>query len=225
VENFIPRSNEYITNCNNFGGPASENERKSIMTKLSQSKFFGLALAGAALVIGAMSASTKDSHNKWGAPFHADGGTTFILAPASTPGGPRSHAIDGVVRFSSLGDCTFHATANLVETATPGYYLISEGLFLFTTADGTSTMTAAAEGTGTLNPANPYMLDIQYDVTFVSGTGSLAKARGSAELHGFAYFTDCDLVQPGGDSICEGIVPAGANTGKACWLLDGFLDY
>ena len=53
-----------------------------------------------------------------------------------------------------------------------------------------------------------------------------AGAHGFAKIHdGLAYFTDCGLVQPGGDSSCEGIVPPGANTGKACWLLDGDLDY
>jgi hypothetical protein len=195
------------------------------MKKLSLSKILGLALGCGVLVLGAASASTKDAHQHGGTSFHANGGTTFILGPASTPGGPRSHTIDGVVLFSTLGDCTFHATAALVETATPGFYLITGGDFLFTTADGASTVTASAEGTGTVNAANPYMLDIEYKVTFTGGTGSLALAHGSAHLHGFAYFTDCDLVQPGGDSICEGIVPAGANTGKACWLLDGELDY
>jgi len=209
-----------------FGGPASEKERKSIMKKLSLYKVLGLALGCVALVLGAVSASSKDSHGNWGTAFHANGGTTFILSPASYSGGPRTHTIDGVVRVSSLGDCTFHAMATLVETATPGHYLITDGSFLFTTPDGSSTLTASAEGTGTVNPENPYMLDIEYNVTFTGGTGSLAGAHGYAKLHdGFAYFTNCDLVQPGGDSTCEGIVPAGANTGKACWLLDGVLDY
>jgi hypothetical protein len=195
------------------------------MTKLGLSKVPGLALGCAALVLCAISASAKDFNRNDGTTFHANAGTTFILAPASTPGGPRSHAIDGVVLVSSLGDCTFHATANLVETASPTYFLITDGLFTITTADGTSTLTASANGTLIVNPANGYMADIHYDVTFTGGTGRLKDAHGSAELHGFVIFTTCDLVQPGGDSICEGIVPAGANTGKACWLLDGDLDY
>jgi hypothetical protein len=195
------------------------------MTNLSSSKVLGLAVGCVALVVGALSASTKDFHGNGGTAFHANAGTTFILAPASAPGGPRSHAIEGVVLVSSLGDCTFHATANLVETDNPGYYLITDGLFLFTTADGTSTLTATAAGTLTVNPSNGYMADIKYDVTFTGGTGSQEGAHGSGKLHGFVEFTDCDLVQPGGDSNCEGIVPAGANTGKACWLLDGNLDH
>ena len=195
------------------------------MNKLSLSKVLGLALGCGALVLGAVTASSKDSHGNWGTVLHGHAGTTFILSPASYAGGPRTHTIDGVVRISPLGDCTFHGIATLVETATPGHYLITDGSFLFTTADGTSSLTASAEGTGTVNPANPFMLDFQYDVTFTGGTGSLAGARGYGKIHdGLAYFTSCDLVQPGGDSVCEGIVPEGANTGKACWLLDADLD-
>ena len=216
-----------ITNNNNFGGLASEKERQSSMTRFSLSKVLGVALGCAALVFGAIYASGEPKHfhgNGGKKHFHANAGTTFILAPASTVGGPRSHTIDGVYLNSLLGDCTFHATANLVETATPGYYLITDGLFLITTADGTRTLTATAEGTLTTNPANGYMADIQYEVTFTGGSGSLAGAHGSDELHGFVMFTTCDLVQPGGDSNCAGIVPPGANTGKACWLMDGDLE-
>ncbi len=185
------------------------------MTKLSLFKVLGLALGSAALLLGPITVSAEE--------FHANAGTTFILAPASTPGGPRSHTIDGVYLNSLLGDCTFHATANLVETASPTYFLITDGLFTITTADGASTLTASADGTLIVNPANGYMADIQYKVTFTGGTGRLARARGSAELHGFVYFTDIDLTQPGEDSNAYGIVPAGANTGKACWLMDGDL--
>jgi len=194
------------------------------MTKLNSPKVLGLALGCAALVLGAFYASADPKHSE---PKHflANAGTTFILYPPSTPGGPQSHNIDGVVLFSSLGDCTLHATANLVTTATPGQYLVTDGLFTFTTADGLSTLTASTEGTLIANPANGYMGDIQYKVTFTGGTGRLAHAHGSAELHGFVYFTDIGLTQPGQDSNAYGIVPAGSSTGKACWLLDGDLDY
>ncbi|HXP63122.1 MAG TPA: hypothetical protein VN829_21655 [Dongiaceae bacterium] len=199
------------------------------MTKLSPSKVLGLALAlvCATLVLGAIYANTdpKPSESKL---FHANAGTTFVLLPASTPGGPRSHNIDGVVRVSSLGDCAFHATANLVETATPGSYLITDGRFLFTTADGSSTLTASAAGTLVINPANPYMGDLQYDVTFTGGTGSLAGAHGSGKIHdGMVMFTGIDLVQPDDTTVPPEAAapPAGSNTGKACWLLDGDLDY
>ena len=188
------------------------------MTKLSLSKVLGLALGCAALVLGAIYASADPKHSE-PKRFHANAGTTFILASNG------AHRIDGVVLTSSLGDCTFHGTANLVPTATAGYYLITDGLFLITSADGSSTLTASAEGSLTVNPANAAtMADIQYDVTFTGGTGSQAGAHGSGKLHGFVEFTDCGLVQPGGDSLCEGIVPIGAKTGKACWLLDGDLD-
>jgi hypothetical protein len=211
---------------------ASENERKSSMknsmTRFGLFKALSLTLGCAALVLGAIyaSAAPKRSHDNGATRhFNAHAGTTFILAPASTPGGPRSHTIDGVYVNSLLGDCTFHGEASVVPTATPGYSLITGGVFLITTADGLSTLTATAEGTITTNPANPYMGDFEYDVTFTGGSGSLAGAHGSARIHnGIAYFTTCDLVQPGGDSTCEGIVPAGANTGKACWLMDGELD-
>ena len=200
------------------------------MTKLSPSKVFGLALAlgCATLLLGGIYASTdtKPSESKHFKNAHA--GTTFVVLPASTPGGPRSHHVDGVVRVSSLGDCTFHATANLVETATPGSYLITDGLLLFTTADGTSTLTASAVGTLVINPANPYMGDFQYDVTFTGGTGSLAGAHGSGKIHdGMVLFTTIDLVQPDDTTVSPEppAPPAGSQTGKACWLLDGDLDH
>jgi len=117
------------------------------MTKLNLSKVLGLALGCAALVLGTIyvSANPKPRESK---PFHANAGTTFVLLPASTPGGPQSHNIDGVVRVSVLGDCSFHATANLVATTTPGSYLITDGIFLFTSADGKSTLTASASFKG-----------------------------------------------------------------------------
>jgi hypothetical protein len=195
------------------------------MTKLSPSKVLSLALGCATLVLGAIyvSADPKPSESKH---FHANAGTTFVLLPASTPGGPRSHNIDGVVRVSSLGDCTFHATANLVGTSNPDYFLITDGLFLFTSADGKSSLRATAEGTLTVNPANPYMADIQYDVTFTGGTGSQAGAHGFGKLQGFVIFTTIDLVQPDDTTMPPEppAPPAGSQTGKACWLLDGDLD-
>jgi len=196
------------------------------MTKVSPSRVLGLALAlgGATLVLGTIYASTDPTPSE--SNFHANAGTTFVLLPASTPGGPRSHNIDGVVLVSPLGDCTFHATANLVGTTNPNFFLITDGLFLFTTADGKSTLTASAAGTLTVNPANPYMADIQYDVTFTGGTGSLAGAHGSGKLHGFVLFTTIDLVQPDDTTVSPEppAPPAGSQTGKACWLLDGDLD-
>ena len=196
------------------------------MTKLNLSKVLGLALGCAALLLGAiyMSADPKPSESKL---FHANAGTTFVLLPASTRGGPRSHNIDGVVRVSVLGDCQFHATANLVETTTPGSFLITDGIFLFTSADGKSTLKATAEGTLVVNPVNPYMGDIEYDVTFTGGTGSQAGAHGFGKLQGMVMFTTIDLVQPDDTTVPPEppAPPAGSSTGKACWLLDGDLDY
>ena len=210
-----------------FGGPASEKERKSIMTKLSPSKGLVLVLGCATLVLGAIYA--RSAPNPWESNnFHAHAGTTFVLLPASTPGGPRSHNIDGVVRVSSMGDCSFHATANLVATTNPDFFQITDGLFLFTSADGKSTLRASAEGTLVVNPANPYMADFEYDVTFTGGTGLWAGAHGSGKLHdGMVMFTTIDLVQPDDTTVPPELPapPAGSNTGKACWLLDGDLDY
>ena len=89
-------------------------------------------------------------------------------------------------------------------------------------------MRASAEGTLVVNPANPYMADFEYDVTFTGGTGSLAGAHGSGKLHdGMVMFTTIDLVQPDDTTVPPEppAPPAGSNTGKACWLLDGDLDY
>ncbi len=209
-----------------FGGPASEKERKSIMTKLSPSKGLVLVLGCATLVLGAIYA--RSAPNPWESNnFHAHAGTTFVLLPASTPGGPRSHNIDGVVRVSSMGDCSFHATANLVATANPDFFQITDGIFLFTSADGKSTLRALAEGTLTVNPANPYMGDIEYDVKFTGGTGSQAGAHGTGKLQGMVMFTTIDLIQPDDITVPPepAAPPAGSSTGKACWLLDGDLDY
>ncbi len=196
------------------------------MTKLRPFKVLGVALGCAVLVLGAIyaSANPKPRESK---PFHANAGTTFVLLPASTPGGPQSHNIDGVVRVSVLGDCSFHATANLVATTTPGSYLITDGIFLFTSADGKSTLTATAAGTLVVNPKNPYMGDIEYDVTFTGGTGSQAGAHGFGKLEGMVMFTTIDLVQSDDATVPPEppAPPAGSSTGKACWLLDGDLDY
>ena len=171
------------------------------MTKLSPSKVLGLALGCAALVLGAIyvSADPKPSESR---EFHANAGTTFVLLPASYTGGPRSHNIDGVVRVSSMGDCAFHGTANLVQTNTTGFYLITDGLFVFTSADGKSTLRASAAGTLAVNPANAYMGDIEYDVTFTGGTGSQKGAHGFGKLQGMVLFTTIDLVQPD-DTQCR----------------------
>jgi hypothetical protein len=199
------------------------------MTKLSLSKVLSLALVHAALVLGGISASAEDSHPNRGTPFLANGGTTFVVFPTSNPD-VDTHTIDGVVRFSSLGDCQFHAVVNLVYTAPPSLpffanelFLLQDGVFTITTADGSSTLTASAKGSATLNP-NLYMLDIHYDVTFTGGTGRLAGAHGSAQLDGFAMFTDVWVTLTENPSF--GItVPASDFPGKACWLMHGDLDY
>jgi hypothetical protein len=160
--------------------------------------------------------------------FYANGGTTFVLFPTSDPY-VATHTIDGVVRVSLLGNCQFHAIVNLAYTAPPTepffaneLFLLQDGVFTITTADGSSTLTASAEGYATLN-ANLYMLDIHYVVRFTGGTGELADARGSAELDGFAMFTDVWVTATDnpGFSIFP---PATDYPGKACWIMRGDLD-
>jgi hypothetical protein len=193
---------------------------KSNMTRFGLSKVLGLALGCAALVLGGISASAKD--------FYANGGTTFVLFPTSNPE-VDTHTIDGVVRVSLLGDCQFHGTVNLVFTAPPTqpffaneFFLLQDGVFTITTADGSSTLTASAEGYATLNP-NLYMFDIHYDVTFTGATGELTNARGSAKIDGFAMLTDVwvTATENPGFSIFP---PATDFPGKACWIMRGDLD-
>jgi hypothetical protein len=71
------------------------------------------------------------------------------------------------------------------------------------------------------------MADIEYDVTFTGGTGSQAGARGFGKLQGMVMFTTIDLVQSDDTTVPPEppAPPAGSSTGKACWLLDGDLDY
>jgi hypothetical protein len=129
-------------------------------------------------------------------------GTTFVLSPV--PGHPDqlTHSIDGVVRISTLGNCTFHGDVLIyLPTAVGQPYLLS-GTCRFTSADGTTTLDADVEGIGTVDPANASFLNIHYDVKFTGGTGQMAHARGAGEIDGFGMFTS-------------------ETTGKATWVLQG----
>ena len=63
-------------------------------------------------------------------------------------------------------------------------------------------MDADVVGTATVDPANAKFLNLHYDVKFTGGTGTMAHARGKADIDGFAMFTS-------------------ATTGTATWLLQG----
>ena|SRR5437879_4918691 len=135
-------------------------------------------------------------------PIKAHAGTTFVLS--AVPGHPEqlTHAIDGVVRVSALGNCTFHGDVLIYLPTAAGKPYILVGTCRFTSADGTTTLDAQVEGIGTPDPANPSFLNIHYDVKFTGGTGEMANARGRGEIDGFGMFTS-------------------ETTGKATWLLQG----
>jgi hypothetical protein len=135
-------------------------------------------------------------------------GTTFNLTPIEfgPTGVPTkyTHIVDGVVRVFELGNCTFHADVIITQANSTAPFILT-GTFLITTADGTSSLTADAAGIGTPDPTNPSLfLNFHYDLKFTGGTGTMAHARGTGDVDGFAMFTS-------------------QSTGKATWLLHGNL--
>jgi hypothetical protein len=204
------------------------------MKKLGAIKILGLALGCAALVLASLSASAQ-RHPPRNGFFTAHAGTTFVLAPIAGSPGQFSHTVDGVYVSSLLGDCTFHGEAVMTAPTPPSaVWTITGGAFTITTADGTSTLTASAEGSAVVSAADPNNFDFHYTVTFTGGTGRLAGAHGSAEivdglaalaLHPGAidypgatgvYPPDADLIAPATGS--------GDLIGKACWLMIGHLE-
>lgn len=194
------------------------------MKTLSLFKVCCIALGCAALVLGGTSAGAGE--------FFAQAGTTFILTPVpGTSPQQLTHTVDGVVQVLSLGDCTVHF--DLIVTATTSStrpYLVT-GTQTITTADGASSLTSSVNGYLTANPANATFLGIHYNMTFTSGSGKLAGAKGGTLLTGFGaialapgfedfpgstgvYPPDADLLAP----------PTGDLTGKACWLMRGHLE-
>jgi hypothetical protein len=208
------------------------------MTKLSSSKILGLALGCAALVLGAIYASADSKHSERNE-FSAHGGTSFVLHPTSNPG-VYSHTVDGVVRVSGLGDCTFHAEVLVTYIPSSGTYVFADNAgdqtFTFTTVNG-DMLYASVAGGGTPNPANPQLvIDFYYHLTFTGGTGKFANAHGKAELvDGLAVFGNGGAGlgaddAPGGPPVfppaADLVSPASGDfTGKACWIIFGNLDY
>lgn len=202
------------------------------MKRHNLSKVLGLTLTCAVLGLGGTAAGARE--------FRAHGGTTFVMIPILSSNPLQySHTVDGVVWISLLGDCTFHALVTAtVPTPPSAIWPLTDGVFTITTADGTSTLTATAEGYGKLNPANPAILDIYYKVTFTGGTGRLANAHGTAEIvDGFAAlatnpgFVDFPgslgpVYPPNADLIDPNLLPgqSGDIIGKACWLMNGNLE-
>ena len=136
----------------------------------------------------------------------AHAGTTFNLTPVAfdANGNPTmfTHTVDGVVRVSVLGNCTFHADVIVGAPKTAQDPFTLAGTCRITSADGSATLDAEVVGTGTPDPANPSFLNFHYDVRFTGGTGPMANARGTGDIDGFAMFTS-------------------ASTGEATWVLQG----
>ena len=168
------------------------------MNKLTPFKSIMLALGCATLVLITIPAEA--------AAVKGHAGTTFDLKAVEFDSSGHAtkftHTVDGVVRVSGLGNCTFHADV-IVTQASPNDPYILAGTFLITTADGTTSLNADATGIGSPDPDNSTLfLNFHYDVKFTGGTGSMRNARGSADVDGFAMFTS-------------------ESTGKATWLLQG----
>jgi hypothetical protein len=145
------------------------------------------ALRSAALVLG-LAALAPISTTALADSVKGHAGTTWSLAPI--PGHPNqfTHTVDGLVRVSSLGNCTFHADVIVTFPTVAGQPLLLDGTFHITTADGSTTLDAHAQGTGTPDPANANMLNFHYDIRFAGGTGQMANARGTGGVDGFAMF-------------------------------------
>jgi hypothetical protein len=165
------------------------------MTKLNLFKSIGLGCAVLVMANLPAQAGVVKGH----------AGTTWVLNPIEFgPGGvptKYTHTVDGVVRIFELGNCTFHADV-IITQATPKDPFILNGTFLITTADGATTLNADAVGVGTGDPSNPSMLNFHYDITFTGGTGSMTNAHGTADVDGFAMFTE-------------------QLAGKATWIVQG----
>lgn len=164
------------------------------MKKLNLFKAITLALGCVAL---AMTTIPADA-----GVIKANAGTTFILTPVPGSTTEFPHTVDGVVQVSLLGNCTVHFDVIMFapKTAKDPFTLL--GTLRITSADGTTTLDADVVGKATVDPANANFLNLHYDVKFTGGTGTMAHARGKADIDGFAMFTS-------------------ATTGTATWLLQG----
>lgn len=136
----------------------------------------------------------------------AHAGTTFTpLAPIEfdAQGNPTkfSHSVDGIVRVSSLGNCTVHFDVIAVPRPDGTFGLI--GTMQIITADGQTTLNADVEGATSPDPDSSLMANLHYDVKFTGGTGQMINARGRGDIDGFLLFNE------------------GFAGGKATWLLNG----
>jgi hypothetical protein len=166
------------------------------MKQRSLFKLTALALGCATLAMTTLPAQARD--------IRAHAGTTFDLLPVEfdANGNPTkfTHTIDGVVRVSSLGNCTFHG--DVVGFPRPDGSFELTGTGRITTADGATSLDFEVKGVVAIDPANPAFGNFHYDARFTGGAGRMANARGKADIDGFGMFTS-------------------PSTGKATWVLQG----
>ena len=98
-----------------------------MMTKLTSVKGISLALGCAELLF------TSNSVHAANISINAE--TTWNIDPTDDPN-VLTHAVDGIVQVSLLGNCTFHADVFLRVSAGPGQPNTLKGTFTFTSADG-----------------------------------------------------------------------------------------
>jgi len=165
------------------------------MRILSPFRIITLALACAALAM-----TVAPAH---GAVIRAHGGNNFELTPSLTPG-VFTDSASGVAQISLLGNCSFHADQVVTLPAAADQPILVKGNWRFASADGTTTLDAVAEGTGTPDPVNPAFVNLHYKMKFTGRTGRMANVRGKAEVEVLAMFTS-------------------ASTGTATWTLKGLV--
>jgi hypothetical protein len=173
------------------------NKRKNIMKTQKLLKTILLGLGCATLTMASISVEADAIKG------HA--GTTFTVAPI--PGSPEkfTHTVDGVVRLSSLGNCTVHFDVTGAFDAQGN--VTGAGTFKITSADGKNSFQGEGVATGSPDPENPQsFLNFHYDLKITGGTGLMQNVRGKAVIDGFGMFTE---------TTAEGL------KGKATWLLTG----
>lgn len=178
------------------------------MSNIDPFKSIVLALGCAAWAVSSIPAQANLPG--WQGPEYlikAHAGTTFTpLTPLEfdAAGNPTkfSHAVEGVVRVSSLGNCAVTFDVIAVPASPTSFNLT--GTCRITSADGRATLDSEVTGSITIDPANPLFGNFRYDAKFTGGTGRMANARGQAVIDGMARFS-----ADGG--------------GKATWYMEGYV--
>jgi hypothetical protein len=134
--------------------------------------------------------------------IRANAGASFVITPAA-----MKMTVDGVAQVSVLGNCSTHADAEM-RFGPGGSMQVTQSTFWFTSADGTTTINAVADGPVTPDPANPQAFgNFHYLVTFIGGTGRFASVGGKGQIDGAALFD-----------------PSAPGTGTGTFTLKGVLE-